>query len=348
MDMLPDCTSTFDPAASGVIPSQTMPAHPMDTAPDFIKAFCLPLLRSAQNADGGWGFHAGAESRVEATCWALQALTCSAGPDAQEAIASGLRYLRAAQLPDGSWPSTAPSTAGESTGCWVTSLACWVLLRDKSSSHAVAAGLKWLCDDWPRDSTPWARMLRRLFSAHDVAPQNDALRGWGWTPRTASWVEPTSFALLVLAQAPPELLPAAAKRRRPLAVALLYDRMCPGGGWNCGNPMVYGVAGEPLVIPTAWALLALRDDPGRPERDMSLAWLEQKVVSTHGPVSLALAKICLESYGRSWPADAPDLHSLYPKNEFLQSVPVIAWVCLAAATPEKWFTAASARVPGHA
>ena len=28
---------------------------------------------------------------------------------------------------------------------------------------------------------------------------------------------------------------------------MLYDRMCPGGGWNCGNPKVYGVAGEPLV-----------------------------------------------------------------------------------------------------
>lgn len=346
--MAPDCTSTFDPAASDVIPSQAMPAPPMNTAPDFIETFCLPLLRNAQNANGGWGFHPGTDSRVEATCWSLQALSCFAGPDEQEAIAKGLRFLRAAQLPDGSWPSTAPSAAGESTGCWVTSLACWVLLRDKSSSHAVAAGLKWLCDDWPRDSTLWGRLLRKLFSQRDVAPQNDALRGWGWTPRTASWVEPTSFALLVLAQAPQELLPAPAKRRQQLAVALLYDRMCPGGGWNCGNPMVYGVAGDPLVIPTAWALLALRGDARRPERDMSLAWLEQKVVSAHGPASLALAKICLESYGRSWPAGAPDLHDLFPRNEFLQSMPVTAWACLAAAAPEKWLTTVCAQVPGHA
>ena len=46
---------------------------------------------------------------------------------------------------------------------------------------------------------------------------------------------------------------------------MLYDRMCPGGGWNCGNPMVYGVPGEALIVPTVWALLALRDEPKKTE-----------------------------------------------------------------------------------
>src|SRR5438876_464221 len=94
--------------------------------------------------------------------------------------------------------------------------------------------------------------------------------GWGFHPGSSSRVEPTSFALLALEQAPKDLLPAAAARRRQLAESLLRDRMCPGGGWNCGNPRVYGVAGEPLVLPTAWALLALRAHPERPENVMSL------------------------------------------------------------------------------
>src|SRR5258706_8235608 len=35
----------------------------------------ISLLKTLQNADGGWGFHAGEPSRVEPTCWALRALT---------------------------------------------------------------------------------------------------------------------------------------------------------------------------------------------------------------------------------------------------------------------------------
>src|SRR5713226_1477933 len=317
-------------------------SDPMGGAPEssLIETFCLPLLQNAQNADGGWGFHPGSQSRVEATCWALHALICSAWPETQEVIANGFRFLRAAQLSDGSWPS-APH---ESVGCWVTSLACWVLLRDKESSRAVASGLKWLCEDWPRDSTPWQRLLRRVSSRHRIFPQNDSYRGWGWTPRTSSWVEPTSFALLVLGQSPEELLPAAAKRRQQLAVALLYDRMCPGGGWNCGNPLVYGVAGDPLVIPTTWALLALRDHPNRPEKAMSLEWLEGNISSIHGPGSLALARICLESYGRSWPTTTPDLRDLHRKNECLQSVQVTAWACLALTATRQWLTPASTEI----
>src|ERR1700688_352323 len=49
----------------------------------------------------------------------------------------------------------------------------------------------------------------------------------------------------------------------------------PSRGRNCGNPEVYGVAGEPLVIPTTWALLALRQYAKRRENIQSLAWLEK-------------------------------------------------------------------------
>src|SRR5215470_499389 len=93
---------------------------------------CLPFLQKTQNADGGWGFHPQSESRTEATCWALLALTELARDDESEAIARGFQFLRAAQLPDGSWPST----PGEQTGCWVTSLASWVLADDAASQTA--------------------------------------------------------------------------------------------------------------------------------------------------------------------------------------------------------------------
>src|SRR5258707_417692 len=95
--------------------------------------------------------------------------------------------------------------------------------------------------------------------------------GWPFAAGEQNRVEPTSFALLALREAKPQYSPANASRRRELAISLLYDRMCPGGGWNCGNPRVYGVDGDPLVLPTCWALLALRDAQEKPGRALSLA-----------------------------------------------------------------------------
>jgi hypothetical protein len=303
-----------------------------DREKPFVEEVCLPFLRNAQNGDGGWGFHPQSESRVEPTCWALLALRESSKPETEVGIPRGLQFLRAGQLADGSWPST----PDEKSGCWVTSLGCWVLLTATDSSSAATAGVKWLCQDWPKDTTPWRRFLARFSTQRELHPVNRSYRGWSWTPGTSSWVEPTSFALISLEQASRDQLPPEAKRRRDLATAMLYDRMCPGGGWNCGNPMVYGVAGEPLVIPTVWALVALRHNPTRPENVMSLGWLERSVANIGSAGSLALAKICVETYGRKWPADAPAVSDLYERNQFLESVPVAAWVCLAMSTRSRW------------
>jgi hypothetical protein len=306
----------------------------MEATPEtsFIESLCLPIVREAQNADGGWGFHVGSQSRVEPTCWALQALMASSWPEVPQGADRGFQYLRAAQLADGSWPF---SSEGK-VGCWVTSLACWVLLREKDSSNAVAAGLNWLCKDWPRDSSLWVRVLKRFSTQQLVCPINNSYRGWGWTARTSSWVEPTSLAALVLDECPKQLLPPSASRRRLLAESMLYDRMCPGGGWNCGNPLVYGVAGEPLVVPTSWALLALRNHPQRAENVASLDWLEKSIRAVRSGASLALAKICLETYGRGFPVNGPGLDEIYSRNEFLGNVQTAAWTCLAFSKRERW------------
>jgi Prenyltransferase and squalene oxidase repeat len=328
--------------------ANTLPTDFMKDASDtsFVQRVCLPLLVRSQNQDGGWGFHPASESRVEPTCWALLAISSSSSLQGiqEENKARATRFLCSAQLPDGSWPAMPE----ERTGCWVTSLACWTLSFDKTANDATAAGLKWLCDDWPQDSSLWSRFLRRLSPGPRLSPHNDAYRGWGWTVGTSSWVEPTSFALLALKSAPAELLPAGARRRRRLAEALLYDRMCPGGGWNCGNPVIYGVAGEPLVVPTVWALLALRDSPQRTENLQSLGWLQSEVEKIQGPGSLALARICLELYSRSWPENGHPLRDFYAKNEFLQNIPVIAWVCLALERTQGWPGNPARKIPHDA
>ena len=301
----------------------------------FAANICLPFIRHAQNADGGWGFQPGFESRAEPTCWAILALRgLKSGAPSNEMSARGLQFLRKAQLANGSWPASAEVSAG----CWVTALACWVLTADLQAREAVAAGVTWICNDWPRGGSLWRRWRGRLFSHRKITEQNDSYRGWGWTPQTSSWVEPTSFALILLAISPIRALQKAAARRSELARRMLYDRMCPGGGWNCGNPMVYGVAGEPLIVPTVWALLALRDKPDRPEFVMSLDWLEKNIENARGAGSLALARIGMEVGGRKWPEAGPALADLYGRNEFLQNISVTAWACLASCRRHEWLT----------
>jgi hypothetical protein len=87
----------------------------------------------------------------------------------------------------------------------------------------------------------------------DAAPHDPETRGWGWTRDAFGWIEPTSRAVLAL------------RKYRPTATdeiddgfAVIADRECPGGGWNCGNSVVYGVALAPYAQTTAMALIGIQ------------------------------------------------------------------------------------------
>ena len=313
------------------VKTESTPAQ-SPVAASFCASVCLPFLKSAQNSDGGWGFRAGVQSRAEPTSWALVALAELGAPS--EMVNAGVGFLRSAQLPDGSWPASPE----QKEGCWATSLACWALASDAESQTALGAGLRSICDDWPKDLSFVRRMIRRVRSPKEVVSQDDSLRGWGWTPNTASWVEPTAFALLALDRAPKELLPSNANARSRLGKSMLYNRMCPSGGWNCGNPMVYGVAGDPSIPQTVWALLALRDEPNREEQIASLEWLDKNISgqSSKGLASLSLARICLDAYGRAWPEGAPNILDFAEKSDFMTHVPTVAWTCVALSGGSSW------------
>jgi hypothetical protein len=302
-------------------------ASPASLSP--LRADCIALLGETQNPDGGWGFHAGEESRVEPTAWVVRAL--SGGSDAA-AREKAFAYLRGAQLADGSWPAS-PQIA---TGSWVTSHACEILAADAASSSQVQSGLRWLCDDLPRDSSLAIRLLKKLRPSTVEVAQDDSLRAWGWTPRTASWVEPTAFALIALRGAEAGALPKMAGQRRDSAVSLLYDRMCPGGGWNCGNPRVYGVDGEALVLPTCWALLALRDAPEQPGRAKSLQWLQGCFGQITSAASLAAGIVTLHAYGIAPAAARRTLDSFLAAEIARQGTHVLSWAVMACDPARSW------------
>ena len=319
---------------------QSVPENPSEGDSAFVAQTCIPFLLKAQNKDGGWGFFADSDSRVEATSWALLALRESSSEDREE-IRRGLHFLRSTQLADGSWPAA----QGQQHGSWVTALACWALgstvISTTESQRSLSQGLAWLSNERPADSRAWWRFLRRLVADKDVVAQNDAYYGWSWTPDTASWVEPTSYALLVLRRFAARGASNAFRDRLRVAESMLLDRMCPGGGWNCGNPMVYGAPGEAQIGPTVWALLALRQMPEREEIRRSLEWLENSWQSVSSPVSLALAQICLRSYGRPTSAVRDALCNAYSSEDAIRSVPGVAWSVLAMSSTQNWLNTAA-------
>jgi hypothetical protein len=290
---------------------------------------CIAELEQSQNPDGGWGFYSRRSSRIEPTAWALIARRASASSGAKDSgLERGFQFLAQAQLQDGSWPSA----RGQHEGCWVTSLACWALLDESQYAESVSRGLRWLDQDRPGDSRFWWRMGRKILHRPRANEQSADLFGWSWTPGTASWVEPTCYALIVLGSSGARSLPT----RQKVAEAMLYDRMCPGGGWNCGNPRVYGVAGQPQVGPTVWALIALRQHLRRAENQLSLGWLESQLDEMRSAESLALAEVALEVYDRPHKELAERISALPGPETPASTTQAIAWTLLALQGNSLW------------
>ncbi len=292
----------------------------------FSEDFLVNLLRQAQNSDGGWGYRPGLPSSVEPTAWSILALRVDE-PGSDKALSAASTYLYRTQLAQGAWPTN----TGKDPGCWTTALACLAVLKLKiPSDDAIARGLKWLCATWPAEGgLIWRIRQTWVRNSQNVARQDCSLRGWSWTPNTASWVEPTAYVLILLQNAPEQFCPPEARERIQMAERMLYDRVCPGGGWNAGNPLVYGAPGVPRIGPTVWGLLALRHHKDHSINRQSVAWLESNYSNIGSPGSLALAQLCLRVYGsRTSPIEA-ELGGFYQRNQFLQSVPVVAWALLA-------------------
>jgi hypothetical protein len=124
--------------------------------------------------------------------------------------------------------------------------------------------------------------------------------GWPWLPDTVSWVVPTSLAILALNQIPCGCGDfGRAAGRVNLGLEMLMDRVCPGGGWNAGNGVVYGAPLAARLDDTAVALLALFDRKTDPVVQSSVQWLERTVQIVWSPWSLAWAVLALAAHGRS-------------------------------------------------
>ncbi len=239
----------------------------------------------------GWSYGlAPSQAALEPTCLALLALRWDSSP----ARARGLRFLLATQNPNGSWPAF---SGDDWEGSGLTAFAVMALINNGEMALQTQHGLEWLLRSRGRESH-W--LWRWKFETTDTHVRFDPNKfGWPWQPGTCSWVIPTALSIIALKQAFVCCKPDQVRFRIRRGTEMLMDRACPGGGWNAGNGVVYGVPLAPHLDATAVALLALRGEQTNDTIASSVDWLDRKVVNCGAPWSLAWSILALHAYGRA-------------------------------------------------
>src|SRR5581483_6746574 len=190
-----------------------------------------------------------------------------------------LEPLLAFRRPNGLWPAVGDGAAD--VNIWATAIAVNALMILGVGPEISAASLD--------------RLVRLKFRLSDRQVRFDPTKyGWAWVPDTVSWVVPTSMAMIALERAKRLGLIRGSElqKRLRLGVEMLLDRACPGGGWNAGNAVVYGVPLCPHIDATAIAIAALRFHHNLPIVRDSLTWILNRIDC---PSAYSLAWVILSS-----------------------------------------------------
>lgn len=259
--------------------------------PQRANLLCLEQLVARQLPQGGWPFHSSAaQAAVEPTALTLLALPSTLVRERECAI----RFLLQIQNPNGSWPAFAGDD-GEGSG--FTGLALYVLNCCGVGGKADDRAIRWLLHSRGWESH-W--LWKWKFRTTDRRVRFDPDKfGWPWMPKTVSWVVPTSYSLLALRNCIPGSQKDLLQLRIRRGVEMLYDRICPQGGWNAGNGVVFGRPLPPHPDATAIALLALGGESVNDFVTASLDWLERRAQFCFAPWSLAWTILALNAFRRA-------------------------------------------------
>jgi len=256
-----------------------------------VRSELAAILLSRQLPCGGWAALPGSsQAALEPTALSFLAL----GSVANRAACDRARqFLLGSQNPNGSWPAF---LGDDKEGSWVTSLVLIGLRNFVEDIPARLRGFAWLSSSAGKESN-W--LWRWKFRTTDRHVQFDPDKfGWPWLPETNSWVVPTASAILAIRGLPCTCGLEFISFRLERGVQMLLDRVCPAGGWNAGNGVVYGVPLSPHPDYTAIALLALSLESEEPAVQRSVDWLEQAAPRLAAPWSLAWAILGLAAHGR--------------------------------------------------
>jgi len=237
-------------------------------------------------------------------------------------LARAVRALLGLQNADGSWSAF---TGDEPEGCWTTALAVLSLMAAGHGTRQLTKGIQWLLDARGREANwLWRWKVRIVDNKIQFDP---AKFGWSWASGTTSWVIPTAFALVALQQARQrgDNKTAQLTERVNLGTSMLLDRMCPGGGWNSGNGVAFGVPLAPHIDATAIALLALTRHQEDQGVQRSLHWLVNRLAGCPSPYSLAWGVLAIAAYRRISPEGRDNLRVRV--EELMRLIPSIEDNC---------------------
>jgi hypothetical protein len=247
-------------------------------------------LRQTQNADGGWGYFPGKQSWLEPTFYAALAL------EGEPASDRAWSLLKSWQNSDGGWRPA----ADVQVPTWGTSL-CVALAQSRGEfGEPFQKGVAWLLGSKGIEGPWWQKMLFHtgLFGAPD---RNPDLKGWPWKPDTASWVEPTSHALVALKKAAARVSSSKLNERVRIGEAQLLDVRCKDGGWNYGSHAALQVDLVAFPETTALGLIGLQ---GHPDMGKSVDLAAQMARETTSPLARAWLTIALRLHEAEVPSAA--------------------------------------------
>lgn len=229
-------------------------------------------LHRSRNRDGGWGYHAGRQSRLEATCWAALGT----------AVPLTDTPILAWQAPHG----LLVEPATHQTNYAFNGLAAVALAAEGSGTSDGAGHVV--------DALLASKGVR--IPPSPAIRQDTTLQGWSWTDGTFTWVEPTAWCLLAVKRLRGHTR--LGQARIAEAERVLHDRECTGGGWNFGNGVVYGADLPAHVPPTVAGLIAMQDRPDTALVERAWRFLERQAPREHSLTALAGAVLALGAVGR--------------------------------------------------
>jgi hypothetical protein len=237
----------------------------------------------AQRFVDGTGFEhiAGGSVRSDATCWAILALESTRAQ--KQLIHQARGHLVSLQSKDG----RVGLTPRHPEVYWPTALAILAWLGSPEHKESQARAIRFLVGDTEILSKSLSKSSSKEIIGYDTT-----IRGWSWTEKSYSWVEPTALAVIALRTAGHK-----GHRRVQDGVDLLMDRQLPGGGWNVGSTIVFGNALNPMPENTGMALQALSGLVPKKDVESSIRYLLSCVGRLRTPFTLGWSLLGLSAWG---------------------------------------------------
>jgi len=282
-------------------------------------------LLENQNQDGGWGALRGKHSNTESTSLAVTALSALPDNTAVDKRKRGIDWLVRQQNNDHSWPLN--ETAKE--GSWTTALAIIALSYNAANSERALGAARWLLEQEGSKPGILAEIILWATGQSNVNKLNKDLVGWSWVPNSFSWVEPTSYALIAVKKLRARLAGTNVDERIRQGDAMIYDRMCNGGGWNYGNSKVLDYALWPYPDITAVALIAMQDHAREKAIQKSLQVLIKIARETDSGLALCWAANCLDVYAQDRSNFERQIERRFAATAFLGETKTLALAAIA-------------------